>query len=1406
MGADPTVKECGSLSPLEMAKLMNKEDEDDLDRKFILDLIETAAVVKNKEFQNVTDQSSSAHWSKCSTQCDKIEEMILNLEKKVESLKHDLRLSTDTGEIMKEYVISLQPGVSGASQCKAVNEVSTEGEKMAKNQTEVPDVKPSGNGSLIIESDELGCGVEIGMSRKKLEEVPECIEDTASLSESTEDSTFLSVHGEVDDGDKMNVHLSEEDKRCHESSLLTAYESNSCNSLDNEEYDELTEEMNNCGSRKIGLSLLSPEKVNEEVKVLERQEITLSEGGNIAGKRMHDEFKQMDIPLEESVQCTHKEPSEEHTEFTKEVEQFKKGCALSEVVQDGIKESPQRMHLNQGLSIHKGEVFSPVEDPADKSSKGDIEICNVNDSDQSNGKEMHFPRCLMGITSPSMHQKVDAVPSEHAPVPGGYISNHVQSKEPVAKEDLFSSLDTEEKNIRLKETSKIDRMEVTSGLLSSEKAKSEEDAVSVPAKHSDAGQSKAERKICEDTKQVDVPSAVSLESKCHEQHNEKLLISIEELEPKKGHFKQPTRGISQVIPDSKVLQEEVSSNQVLNVLQEKDLSTEKDGAYRSNENLNTDKGKDAVKEAGCAIHSGKTSGKVEHVPPSIIDTITLSSAEASHEYSVPTQKPGIMSHLEMTSQVPLAEGNAGTNVGFLLRDKVIRERVLSLVEGFERRHGGTKMIRETKDDGASQVASGITSPGKAKIEEDALSVPSKHLNAGQRSAIRKIGENGKQIGVPTGVPYNQKRSSKTSIDSPIKGPSVKKRSAEEAYNASEENGHCSADGTPCGERKLVPHNAADDVKNSVSTTEFLHSDKKPKIHTYLSDEVIGGNGSSALISKDIDDSEFPSPDVAIQELDGCVRMPRINEALKQLTHQNQEYEANLSMLQVNSNILQPDEDVIILGKSSDTTVEDIIEGVNKLGFIDANQELPKEAGEGGVSSTENKKLEVTDKGETNRLKFREAGVAEFKSTSSSPVKDDLFADNGLLFVESSIASSEREKSEDISIPDECVSGNEKLNAKKANSTETASWRKTLSRLPFISKMMKHGSDETCANKELLGNASEGNAGVGNPCEMQELERESHSSEATQMTTVSLKSNVLDFSFPVPIPDLSSSGVNFRMVGSQAMYCSQTSRDENIHPKNAGNQPYQEMRDLQGKASCVAQSPVGIHQVTDMGYQSCVKAMMAMTDIHESSEYKLHLVRKFYEKLYSNCLLGSIMMKFVAMRDLRLKIDCETDTIHRMIPKFRDHDGMFVNGSERSTHVDFQERVIYFAMDMSKNDKEFVCLSKLGSSLCLMSVYLAFSNGGRPYEVGNREKMAEFHALIEGAMAKKRRNEQLMRCIKKALDKKTRLGKEIAMVVALSEIISQDGLKSVLERQLPSLLHFFENHVILTIEKKTEGMA
>jgi hypothetical protein len=209
----------------------------------------------------------------------------------------------------------------------------------------------------------------------------------------------------------------------------------------------------------------------------------------------------------------------------------------------------------------------------------------------------------------------------------------------------------------------------------------------------------------------------------------------------------------------------------------------------------------------------------------------------------------------------------------------------------------------------------------------------------------------------------------------------------------------------------------------------------------------------------------------------------------------------------------------------------------------------------------------------------------------------------------------------------------------------------------------------------------------------------------------------------------------------------------------------------------------------------VDAMMAKTSILRCSEEKVSRARGLFEKFNARSAFTRCLTEFwISHGGNEVRIDFDLHVIGRMKRKVLDHDGVVRNGNDYYSFADFSNGVVYVT-GMYPEDSTHGLLADALAQMCFL---LAFGNGGRPYERGDRESVRALRAAIREAEGKRGRSDRLDEYITYALQKTTSSAREIHITSTVPRIIAEHGPGEgtlLLRTHYPLLLDFYECHVL-----------
>lgn len=218
-------------------------------------------------------------------------------------------------------------------------------------------------------------------------------------------------------------------------------------------------------------------------------------------------------------------------------------------------------------------------------------------------------------------------------------------------------------------------------------------------------------------------------------------------------------------------------------------------------------------------------------------------------------------------------------------------------------------------------------------------------------------------------------------------------------------------------------------------------------------------------------------------------------------------------------------------------------------------------------------------------------------------------------------------------------------------------------------------------------------------------------------------------------------------------------------------------------------------------ERCIEASMKKTEVKPRNEGNISLMRKRYGMLYDEDRITASILRFIAFESrARVAVDYTSSLIGGMKPKLIDHDGRERSGSEFWSFADFGEGKAYAGGSWSSDRN---AIKYLVHALSQLALYYSFNNNGHPYS-GDGER---FKGILEEAEKKKRDGVEMdwwIKCV--ALVQANRRGKEIYLASAVPYMIAEyrpSSGRSKLRAQLPSLLDYYDGHVVATLDNATK---
>ncbi|XP_046400343.1 uncharacterized protein LOC124166724 [Ischnura elegans] len=223
----------------------------------------------------------------------------------------------------------------------------------------------------------------------------------------------------------------------------------------------------------------------------------------------------------------------------------------------------------------------------------------------------------------------------------------------------------------------------------------------------------------------------------------------------------------------------------------------------------------------------------------------------------------------------------------------------------------------------------------------------------------------------------------------------------------------------------------------------------------------------------------------------------------------------------------------------------------------------------------------------------------------------------------------------------------------------------------------------------------------------------------------------------------------------------------------------------------------------------IEEMMRKTVIMPSSEEAKSKMKNVYESFYNKDSIFSSILRFLTFQGVGVHVDVgHGGGLGRMISRVTDYDGRGWNGDDFGAMADFETRKAYAVITTA----EWVNSFRLAYSLTPLAIFSLFQNKGLPYrEGGEGGRDVEFKGILDTALRITGNGFDFGKPLENYIElwvrnKVTQAGKEIYLSALVPCVIAQVGSsigRTTLNRQLPSLLRFFEEHVVAELEKETK---
>ncbi|XP_046400362.1 uncharacterized protein LOC124166738 [Ischnura elegans] len=222
----------------------------------------------------------------------------------------------------------------------------------------------------------------------------------------------------------------------------------------------------------------------------------------------------------------------------------------------------------------------------------------------------------------------------------------------------------------------------------------------------------------------------------------------------------------------------------------------------------------------------------------------------------------------------------------------------------------------------------------------------------------------------------------------------------------------------------------------------------------------------------------------------------------------------------------------------------------------------------------------------------------------------------------------------------------------------------------------------------------------------------------------------------------------------------------------------------------------------------IEEMMRKTVIMPSSEEAKSKTKNAYENFYDKDSIFSSIIRFLTFQRVSVHVYVGNEgRLGMMISRVTDYDGTEWKGPDFGAMADFETRKAYAVIATAK----FLNSFRLAFSLTPLAIFSVFKNKGLPYrQGGDGGRDVEFKGILDTALRITGNGFESGKPLENYIElwvrnRVTQAGKEIYLSALVPCVISQEGSsngRSKLNRQLPSLLRFFEEHVVAELEKET----
>ncbi|XP_046400813.1 uncharacterized protein LOC124167068 isoform X2 [Ischnura elegans] len=222
---------------------------------------------------------------------------------------------------------------------------------------------------------------------------------------------------------------------------------------------------------------------------------------------------------------------------------------------------------------------------------------------------------------------------------------------------------------------------------------------------------------------------------------------------------------------------------------------------------------------------------------------------------------------------------------------------------------------------------------------------------------------------------------------------------------------------------------------------------------------------------------------------------------------------------------------------------------------------------------------------------------------------------------------------------------------------------------------------------------------------------------------------------------------------------------------------------------------------------CIESMMSKTYVSPNNDSNRSKMETMYRKMYDKDPALSTVLQFLHLHpSVKVFMDLDSKRIGTMKSTVTDHDGKERKGNEYRSFADLKAHEVYLTGGRPQDNWTEAFASR---SLAQLAVQLVFENEGRPYSGGDGVLERKFKEILAELERKKADGEDLDSDFTSwALTMETQLSKEIHLYAVVPSMIADYGpskARSKLAGQSPSLLEYYETHVMTTLKKETKKM-